>query len=73
MDAQNPSVLYAGIWKFQRRPWTFVSGGDEDGLYKSTDGGDDVDEARRARPAARHRWAASASRSRRATAIASTR
>jgi photosystem II stability/assembly factor-like uncharacterized protein len=39
MDAQNPSVLYAGIWKFQRRPWTFVSGGAEDGLYKSSDGG----------------------------------
>ena len=34
-----PSVIYAGIWKFQRRPWTFVSGGAEDGLYKSTDGG----------------------------------
>ncbi|MBV8490524.1 MAG: glycosyl hydrolase, partial [Candidatus Eremiobacteraeota bacterium] len=39
MDAQNPSVVYAGMWKFQRRPWTFTSGGDEDGLYKSTDGG----------------------------------
>jgi len=39
MSAQNPSVVYAGIWKFQRRPWTFVSGGSEDGLYKSTDGG----------------------------------
>ena len=39
MDPQNPSVIYAGIWKFQRRPWTFVSGGTEDGLYKSTDGG----------------------------------
>jgi photosystem II stability/assembly factor-like uncharacterized protein len=39
MDAQNPSVIYAGIWKFQRRPWTFVSGGTEDGLYKSSDGG----------------------------------
>ncbi len=40
MNAQNPSVIYAGIWKFQRRPWTFVSGGDEDGLYRSTDGGE---------------------------------
>ena len=40
MSAQNPSILYAGIWKFQRRPWNFVSGGDEDGLYKSTDGGE---------------------------------
>jgi photosystem II stability/assembly factor-like uncharacterized protein len=39
MDPQNPSVLYAGMWQFQRRPWTFVSGGDTDGLYKSTDGG----------------------------------
>jgi photosystem II stability/assembly factor-like uncharacterized protein len=39
MSAQDPSVLYAGIWQFQRRPWTFTSGGDADGLYKSTDGG----------------------------------
>jgi photosystem II stability/assembly factor-like uncharacterized protein len=39
MSTQNPNVVYAGIWKFQRRPWTFTSGGDEDGLYKSTDGG----------------------------------
>ncbi len=39
-DAQNPNVLYTGIWKFQRRPWTFVSGGAEDGLYRSTDGGE---------------------------------
>ncbi|MBV8066634.1 MAG: hypothetical protein JO113_01555, partial [Candidatus Eremiobacteraeota bacterium] len=39
LDPQNPSVVYAGIWKFQRRPWTFVSGGAEDGIYKSTDGG----------------------------------
>lgn len=40
MDRRNPSVLYAGIWKFQRRPWTFVSGGSEDGLYRSNDGGE---------------------------------
>jgi photosystem II stability/assembly factor-like uncharacterized protein len=40
MNMQNPSVLFAGMWKFQRRPWTFVSGGQEDGLYKSTDGGE---------------------------------
>ncbi|HYL27845.1 MAG TPA: hypothetical protein VEW74_08415, partial [Candidatus Nitrosotalea sp.] len=39
MSAQDPSIIYAGIWKFQRRPWTFVSGGTEDGIYKSTDGG----------------------------------
>lgn len=39
MSAQNPNVLYAGIWQFQRRPYTFTSGGDLDGLYKSSDGG----------------------------------
>ncbi len=39
MDTQDPNVIYAGLWQFQRRPWTFTSGGSDDGLYKSTDGG----------------------------------
>ncbi|HUA08152.1 MAG TPA: hypothetical protein VMA98_02690 [Candidatus Acidoferrales bacterium] len=39
MDPQDPNIVYAGIWQFQRRPWTFTSGGPQDGLYKSTDGG----------------------------------
>ncbi len=39
MDVQHPDVIYAGIWEFQRRPWTFTSGGTADGLYKSVDGG----------------------------------
>ncbi len=39
MNVQDPSVIYAGIWQFQRRPWTFTSGGPQDGIYKSTDGG----------------------------------
>jgi photosystem II stability/assembly factor-like uncharacterized protein len=39
MDPQDPNVIYAGLWEFQRRPWTFKSGGPTDGLYKSTDGG----------------------------------
>ncbi len=38
-DPKNPDVLYAGIWQFQRRPWTFTSGGDDDGIWKSIDGG----------------------------------
>ncbi|MHB8147723.1 MAG: VPS10 domain-containing protein, partial [Vulcanimicrobiaceae bacterium] len=40
MDAQNPNVVFAGIWQFRRQPWTFTSGGPDDGLYKSTDGGE---------------------------------
>ncbi len=37
-DPADPNVLYAGIWQFRRKPWTFTSGGDADGIWKSTDG-----------------------------------
>ncbi len=39
MNDNTPNVIYAGIWHFKRLPWTFESGGPDDGLYKSTDGG----------------------------------
>lgn len=39
MSPAAPSVIYAGIWEFQRRPWTFRSGGASDGIYRSADGG----------------------------------
>ncbi|MHB8140436.1 MAG: WD40/YVTN/BNR-like repeat-containing protein [Vulcanimicrobiaceae bacterium] len=39
MDESNPNVVYAGMWEFRRKPWTFQSGGKADGLFKSTDGG----------------------------------
>ncbi len=39
MNPQDPRVVYAGMWHFRRIPWTFTSGGPDDGLYKSTDGG----------------------------------
>ena len=39
MDPSDPNVVYAGMWHFRRVPWTFASGGPDDGLYKSTDGG----------------------------------
>lgn len=39
MSPGTPNVVYAGVWEFQRRPWTFRSGGERDGLYRSTDGG----------------------------------
>ncbi|HZZ64011.1 MAG TPA: hypothetical protein VFE17_00805, partial [Candidatus Baltobacteraceae bacterium] len=34
MDPNNPSVVYAGIWQFRREPWTFQSGGPDDGLWR---------------------------------------
>ena len=39
IDPNHPNVVYAGIWHFVRKPWTTNSGGRDDGLYKSTDGG----------------------------------
>ncbi len=38
-DSHNPRVVYAGVWQFRRKPWTFASGGPADGIFKSTDGG----------------------------------
>ncbi len=36
----NPRVLYAAAWRAERKPWTMISGAEEGGIWKSTDGGD---------------------------------
>jgi photosystem II stability/assembly factor-like uncharacterized protein len=36
----SPNVVYASMWHGQRRPWTIISGGGEDGIFRSVDGGD---------------------------------
>lgn len=40
MDPTNPRILYAGMWRIRRTPYSLESGGEGSGLYKSTDGGD---------------------------------
>ncbi|MEL7047009.1 MAG: glycosyl hydrolase, partial [Pseudomonadota bacterium] len=40
MDPRNPDVLYATAWQRRRHVWTWISGGPESALYKSTDAGD---------------------------------
>lgn len=40
MDPRDPQVIYAGMWRAERKPWTLISGGMEGGLYKTVDGGD---------------------------------
>ncbi len=40
MDPHNPRILYAAIWEAHRKPYTLVSGGEDCGIFKSTDGGD---------------------------------
>jgi photosystem II stability/assembly factor-like uncharacterized protein len=45
IDPSNPKTIFAGMWDFRRKGWTFRSGGDGpnapsgSGLFKSTDGG----------------------------------
>lgn len=39
MDPNNPRTLLAGMWTAQRKPWTFIDGGKEGGVWKTTDGG----------------------------------
>jgi len=40
MNPSNPRVLYAAMWRAERKPWTLISGGPEGGVYQSIDGGD---------------------------------
>ncbi|REJ99386.1 MAG: glycosyl hydrolase [Acidobacteria bacterium] len=40
LDATNPRVLYAAAWRSERKPWTLVSGSEDGGIWKTTDGGD---------------------------------
>ena len=39
IDEQNPNILYAGMWRFERKPWTFTSGDEQGGVFRSIDGG----------------------------------
>ncbi|HBY60032.1 MAG TPA: glycosyl hydrolase, partial [Solibacterales bacterium] len=39
VDPKNPNVLYAALWKFERKPWTHTSGSEQGGIWKSIDGG----------------------------------
>ncbi len=39
MDPRNPKVLYAAFHQRQRKVFTYIGGGPESGVYKTTDGG----------------------------------
>lgn len=40
INPHNPREIYAGMWRAERKPWTLISGGNQSGVYKTTDGGD---------------------------------
>jgi photosystem II stability/assembly factor-like uncharacterized protein len=39
IDPMNPNIVYAAMWRFDRKPWKFESGGEKGGLFRSIDGG----------------------------------
>ncbi|MES2556150.1 MAG: glycosyl hydrolase [Bacteroidota bacterium] len=39
IDPNNPNILYASAHQRRRQEWTYIGGGPESGMYKSTDGG----------------------------------
>lgn len=39
IDPLHPETLYASTWEFRRQPYSFNSGGNGSGIFKSTDGG----------------------------------
>ena len=39
INPQNPNIVYAGLWLFERKPWTFTSGDEDGGVFRSIDGG----------------------------------
>ena len=40
IDPTNSDILYASAHQRRRREWTYIGGGPESGLFKSTDGGE---------------------------------
>lgn len=39
MHPANPNLLFAAMWKFERKPWTHTSGSEQGGVFRSVDGG----------------------------------
>jgi photosystem II stability/assembly factor-like uncharacterized protein len=43
LNPANPDIVYAWMWRGERKPWTIISGAESStgvGFYKSTDGGE---------------------------------
>jgi hypothetical protein len=51
IDPSNPNTMFISMWQFRRQPYSFNSGGNGSGLYKSTDGGKTFKEIKNGLPA----------------------
>lgn len=38
---KNPKIVYAGMWRAERKPWTIISGDKTGGIFRSTNSGKD--------------------------------
>ena len=50
MDPRNPDVLYATAYQRRRHVFTYLGGGPESGIYKTTDGGENWTKANKGLP-----------------------
>ncbi len=50
LDPRNPDVIYATAHQRRRRQWTYLGGGPESGIYKSTDAGNTWEKANKGLP-----------------------
>lgn len=39
LHPENSAIIYAGMWRAERKPWTLIDGGETGGLYRSLDAG----------------------------------
>jgi len=62
MDMNNPQIIYATMWQYQRKPWIVISGGEGSGVYKSMDGGDTWEKIEKGLPKEKGKMAISVSR-----------
>lgn len=40
LNPHNPREVYAAMWRAERKPWSMISGSEDGGIFKSSDGGD---------------------------------
>ncbi|MEO1715298.1 MAG: glycosyl hydrolase, partial [Bacteroidota bacterium] len=50
MDPRNPDVLYASAYQRRRHVFTYLGGGPQSGIYKSTDGGENWEKINKGLP-----------------------
>ncbi len=51
MNPHNPRILYAGMWRAERKPWTLIDASEDGGIYRTMDGGESWEKLTKGLPA----------------------